>query len=144
VHANPIVKFLGLWLAGAAVFAVSFGLGAGRSAWNFYRLSHDGVLTQGTVIGLEPENHNTVRYTYKVNGQTYARADQGFSGFAVDQTVPVYYLPQQPDVSSVGDPDSLLTNELFPLVLATVTFPLFAIVAYAVRYPRFRNWLLAR
>jgi hypothetical protein len=77
VHANPIVKFLGLWLAGAAVFAVSFGLGAGRSAWNFYRLSHDGVLTQGTVIGLEPENHNTVRYTYKVNGQTYARADQG-------------------------------------------------------------------
>lgn len=153
VLSHPIGRVFGLWFAGAVVAALCIALPiASLNARTFYKLSHRGVATQGTVSRLEPENHRTVYYEYEVGERSYSSADQGGAGagipdferLTVGDAVQVYYLPEQPSVSCLGNPHSLLANELIPLGLMIVIGPLFVIVANAARYPRFRNWLLAR
>lgn len=150
---HPIGRVFGLWFAGVlvATLCIAFSI-VSRSARTFYKLSRHGVVTQGTVTGFEPENHRTVHYKYDVGGRPYSAADQGGSGpgnrdfeyLAVGDAVQVYYLPEDPHVCCLGSPRESLTNELIPLGLAVVVGPLFIVVANAARYPRFRNWLLAR
>jgi len=64
---------------------------------------------------LLPEYHQNVRYTFDVNGRTY----QGLDGVAalgkrpeemtVGEQVIVYYLPDDPSMSCIGDPEYATT-----------------------------------
>jgi hypothetical protein len=151
VRVHPLLKFACLWFAGAIMLALFLvPTIAIPIVPTFYKLSHGGVAIQGKVTLLEPEKHQTVYYSYEVDGMSYAgggRAGYGNPGFSyltVGETVLVYYLPTAPQVSCIGHPNELLKNEVIPLALGIIISPVFLILVNSARYPQFRNWLLSR
>jgi hypothetical protein len=137
-------KFLLLWFLSASLIAV---LASRGNLVGFYRLTHWGVSARGVVTALEPGNHQSVHYSYEVDGSSYSGIGGGgfgnpaFGFLSVGQAVFVYYLPNEPSVSCMGYPDKLLTNEEIPIILAALIFPPFALLAWRYRYPSFRAWL---
>ena len=143
-----LLRVIGLWLVGALVFG---GLGLQVfSVKLFYRLKREGVRTTGIVTRLQAANHQSVYYSFEVSGRSYSsigRAGFGnpeFCCLAVGQNVMVYYLPDEPFTSCLGNPQLLLDNEIMPVLLAGITFPIVAIVGYSSRFPKFRRWLLCQ
>ena len=67
-------------------------------------LSRRGVHTQGRVTALTPENHSTVRYRFEADGTAYEGSWQSPSVVAVGDSIPVTYLPDQPQTSVAGEP----------------------------------------
>ena len=55
----------------------------------------------------------------------------------------VFYLPDAPSVSCIGDPAPMLTNEVISIVLPMLIFPPLALLGWGWRYPTFRQWLKA-
>jgi hypothetical protein len=102
------------------------------------------------VTGLEPGNHQAVRYTYRVADAVYSgtgRAGFGnpeFCCLAVGQNVIVYYLSDSPSESCIGIPDELIKNEISSVAVAGTILPLFAMIVVSYRYPPFKRWLLSR
>jgi hypothetical protein len=62
-------------------------------------------------------------------------------GLSVGQNVIVYYASADPNESCVGIPDELVKNEIAPIVLAGITFPVFALTVWTYRYAPFKRWL---
>jgi len=140
-------RFLLLWLAGASLIAV--GLGS-LNIPRLYPLMRRGVKTCGTVTAFEPNNHNTVRYSFEVDGKSYSGAQGGGRGLDVPgfpancEGHVVFYLPDDPYVSCIGDPDPMFKNEVISILFPMVTFPLFALLMLRWRNPTFRRWLGAQ
>jgi hypothetical protein len=96
-------------------------------------------LTEGKAIW--PVDHGQFKYAFKVADKEYVGI--GMPGFgtpsyeriAIGQTLPVHYLPDDPDVNCVGNPGQLLANELPPALLSATIFP----TAILVRF-----WFLLR
>jgi hypothetical protein len=137
-------RFLLLWLAGALLIAV--GLGQFNMP-RLYPLMRRGVKTCGTITGFEPNNHRTVHYSFQAHEKTYSGAQEG--GEEVDWSANcgghvVYYLPENPYVSCIGDPAPMLKNEVVSIILPMLVFPPFALLGWRWRFPRFRNWLNAQ
>ena len=139
-------RFLLLWLAGASLIAI--GLGS-LNVPRLYPLMRRGVKTCGTVTAFEPNNHRTVHYSFEVDGKAHSGAQEG----GVSQDVPgfssicngnvVFYLPDDPYVSCIGDPAPMFNNEVISILLPMLTFPPFALLGWRWRSPRFRRWLNA-
>jgi len=143
--AQSFLKGFGLWLLGALAIAIPISQ---INLVRFYRLKQNGIRTSGVVTQLQPSNHQSVYYSFEVAGKTYSnigRAGFGnpeFCCLTVGQNLIVYYLPADPWISCSGIPDQLIENEVPPIVLAGLIFPLFAMTVYCWRLPRFRRWLL--
>jgi hypothetical protein len=139
------MKALALWLVGGLVISIVL---ARTNLTKFYRLRHDGVQTQGVVTALVSSDHQAVHYQYEAEGQTHSGSGMAgfgnpeFSKLTIGERVAVYYIPARPSESCLGVPDDLISNELPPVALAGITFPLFVIVVCSYRVPRFRRWLL--
>jgi uncharacterized protein DUF3592 len=137
-------RFLLLWLAGASLIAIVLG---SVNIPRLYSLSRRGITTCGTIAAEEPNNHRTLRYSYQVNGETYSGGQQGYGGdllaFSSGCAIVVVYLPEDPHISCIGDPTSMLNNEAIPVLLSMLIFPTFALLAWMWRYPAFRRWLMA-
>ncbi len=139
-------RFLSLWFAGASL--VAFGIGQFNVPL-LYRLTRRGVTTCGTVTGFEPNNHRTVHYSYQVNDKIYSGAQEGGVGGETSASSNhcggnvVFYLPERPDVSCIGDPAPMLKNEIIPIALAMLFIPPFSLLSARSRYPAFRRWLRA-
>ena len=96
-----------------------------------------------------PNNHRTVHYSFEVDGKAHSGAQEG----GVSQDVPgfssncngnvVFYLPDDPSVSCIGDPAPMFNNEVISIPLPMLTFPPFALLGWRWRSPRFRRWLNA-
>lgn len=141
-----LLKSLSLWLLGALAISIPV---ARINLVSFYLLKHEGVRTNGVVTKLDAGDHQAVYYEYEAAGQTHLGI--GMAGFgnpefcclARGQRVIVYYLASDPSKSCIGVPDLLIKNEVPPIVGAAVAFPIFFIVGYSYRIPRFKRWLLA-
>ena len=144
VRVTALIKILMLWFVGALAIATPL-----------YRLNmphflqlRQGLRSNGVVTGLEPANHQAVRYKFDVSGNEYSgvgRAGYGNSEFcclSVGQNVIVYYDPADPSKSCLGIPEKLIKNEIPPILLAGIVFPVFALAGWSYRYPPFRRWLL--
>jgi hypothetical protein len=137
-------RFLLLWFAGALLIAL--GIGSFNVPF-LYRLVRRGVPACGTITGYEPENHNSVHYSYEVNGKTYTGIQQGGVGTRVTDFSPtcrddvVYYLPEDPQQSCIGYPEPMLRNEIDTIAIGMLIFPTFILLVWRWRYPAFRQWL---
>lgn len=143
--ARIFLKGFGLWFVGALAIAIPLSQ---INLARFFRLAKDGVRTEGVVTALQPGNHQAVIYRFENASKTYSnigRAGFGnpeFCCLTVGQKLIVYYLPDDPTTSCAGIPKELIENEVPPIVLAGIFFPLFAMTIYSLRLPRFRRWLL--
>jgi hypothetical protein len=138
-------RFLLLWLVGASLIA--FVLGSVNIP-RLFPLTRRGVETCGTITAFEPNNHRTVHYSFQVNGKTYSGAQEGGVGEKVllhtdCMGYVVFYLPDDPYVSCIGDPVPMLNNEVISILLPMLIFPPSALLGWRWRYPKFRRWLKA-
>jgi hypothetical protein len=122
-----------IWLVLACVSAmVPFFL---LDTFKYYRLSTVGILTQGRVIAKEPDNHQFIRYSYRDSNQTYTGigsagyGNPSFKDINVGQLVRVFYDPEDPRKSCLGDPTPRVQQTLFGIGFVAVLFPSFSIIA---------------
>jgi hypothetical protein len=83
-------------------------------------------------------------WTIPLTGYFYTRkGDQGKASAcsASSDGLLVYYLPDSPEISCLGDPKSLLENEETSIGLAMAILPSFALLGSRWRFPVFRRWL---
>ena len=125
--------------------AVAIAVGIGSLNWASYRrLAARGVSAQAKVVELLPNNHNTVRYEYRVAGRTFQGRMQSWQPnppreqLRIGQQLVIYYNPDQPGESVLGDPTPILKNESISIGLAAVVFPSMTLVAWAWRESRNR------
>ena len=108
------MKYVITWLTLAVVTAV----GIGSLNWPAYRrMVARGVSGKATVVELLPKNHNAVRYEYRVADHSFEGQMQSwqpnprFAQLSVGQPLVIYYDPQHPAESVLGDPKPMLQNE---------------------------------
>jgi hypothetical protein len=133
------MKYAITWLLLAVVVAV----GIGSLNWPTYRrMAAQGVSGTATVVELLPKIHNTVRYQYEVGGQRFEGQMQSWQPnppleqLVVGQTVVIYYDPQRPEESVLGDPKPMLRNETISVLLAAFVMPTLIVGGWAWRVSR--------
>jgi len=136
-------RFLLLWSVGACVTAI--GLGSFNIP-SLYPLARRGVQTVGTVTGFEPNNHRTVHYAFEANGKTFLGGQEG--GVDGDATTTfakhaVFYLPENPYTSCIGDPKPMFWNEVITIALGMFIFVPLVLLGVRMQSPGFRRWLTA-
>lgn len=110
----------------AAAFMGAFLL---NSDWPKYRrLMDHGAGTDGRVTDKGLGGGREVHYAFMVGGRPYSgsgRAGYGnpeYEQLSVDDEVVVFYLPQNPDVSCLGDPKEHLRDQNRVISLALLAF----------------------
>jgi hypothetical protein len=118
-------------------------IGIGSLNWpGFYRMVARGIPAKGTVIELLPNMHNSVRYRYAVNDQIFEGQMQSWSPnpplqqLTVGQSLVIYYDPEHPNESVLGDPKPMLKNETISVAAAAFVLPTFAVAVWARRASR--------
>jgi Protein of unknown function (DUF3592) len=134
-----MMKYVLTWLVLAAVFVIVIG---GANWPGLHRMTVRGVSGQATVIELHPEFHNTVRYEYHVAGQTFQGQMQSWKPnpdlqqLSVGQPLVIYYDPEYPEKSVLGNPKPMLENETISVMLAATISPTFIVLAWSWRSSR--------
>jgi Protein of unknown function (DUF3592) len=121
-----VLTYAALWVA----LAIAIGSLIGSINIGRYReIAKQGVKTNGTVLTVEPHNHQTVRYSYQVSEITHSGSGTvGVGNPDVDTLAPgdsivVYYAANAPATSVLGDPRPRYENELVSVALAALLFP---------------------
>ena len=118
---------------------------AATSGWRkFDVLSSQGLKAVGTITAKEPQNHQSLRYEYVVNGQTHQGLESlgsksvgsAFSAINVGDKVQVIYLPTQADTSCLCDPAKLLVSETVFILLPAILAPAFLFFVNNIRRKR--------
>src|SRR5919199_4250187 len=79
-------------------------------------LAQHGTAVNATVLAIEPENHNTLLYSYEVGGKTYwgrgqiEDANVSSRILHVGDRLQILYDPQNPERSVLGDPARQLAS----------------------------------
>lgn len=133
------MKYALTWL----VLAIVAAIGIGSLNWRSYRrMAARGVSTQATVIELLPQTHDTLRYEYHLAGRAFQGQMQSWppnpplGQLRIGQSLVIYYDPEHPEESVLGDPKPMLKNETISVALAAILFPTFLVVGWAWRTSR--------
>jgi hypothetical protein len=95
------------------------------------------MLAEGTAVARKP--HDGIEYSFSVSNRTYAgvgRADvvePTFGKTSMGDKLPVYYLPQAPEINCLGSPKELFSKDLLPNILIALLFPTAIVGAIAIR-----------
>ncbi len=114
-----------LALACGLILAVVLG---GRDWPRYRRLQERGVGTDGWVTGKDLLGRRKVSYSFEAGGRLYSGAgipghgNPGFAELSVGDRVIVFYLPKDPEISSLGDPKELLRDQNRAMALALLAF----------------------
>ncbi|HEU4432918.1 MAG TPA: DUF3592 domain-containing protein [Pyrinomonadaceae bacterium] len=110
----------------------AFGLlGVKLLNWSkYHHLAESAVRTVGHVTAKEPENHRAIRYSFKLHDLSFhgiGRAggeNPAFDELQVGSEVVIYYDPQNPESSFLGDPREqaadMTTGVLFITLLGSI------------------------
>ena len=127
------------WLA----LAVAVALGVGSLNWPaFRRMTRVGVIASGRVVKLLPKIHETVRYEYRVGGEVIEGQmqswlpNQPLEKLRVGDPLVIYYDPQHPAESVLGDPKPMLQNETVSVAAASILMPTFMVGGWLWRARR--------
>jgi hypothetical protein len=120
------MKHVLIWLA----LAVAFAVGGSSLDWIGYRgvVTH-GVRVRATVTAVLPKDHASARYQYQADGRTFRGQmcpwppNPPLEQLRVGQTVVVYYDPEFPGNSVLGDPRLIWRNEVETFAVGALLFP---------------------
>ena len=125
------------------VLAAGIAIGIGSVNWSFLnRIADRGVRSGANVIGFFPKTHNSLRYEYNVAGRSFQGQSQPSTPnppavqLAIGSAVVIYYDPEKPEDSVLGDPKPILLNETISILLAATIVPTFLVVVWAGRTSR--------
>jgi len=128
------MKYAIIWLG----LAVGIGCLVGSlNLPTFHRLAEKGVSEKATIVELLPKFHNTVRYEYQVAGETYqgrmgsSRPNPPSEQLGIGQSVVIYYDPEHPQVSVLGDPKGMFYEETFAVMFAALMGSTFIVLRLA-------------
>jgi|SRR5687767_1294913 len=78
---------------------------------DFRRLKQDGIRTTGRIAEISADDDQTVRYEFEAGAKLHATSG-GVASIGkkamemnIGDVIPVYYLPDNPDISCVGSPE---------------------------------------
>lgn len=100
----------------------------------WHNLAEHGVEVEGRVVAKEPQNHRFIRYSYAVGGDTYSgagsagRGNPEFEQLSVGDQVKVFYDPDNPKESILGDPQEQATSITRGVLFLAIVGPLFALI----------------
>lgn len=127
---------------GTLVFiGVAVGIGS-LNVPEYWKLDRAGELAAARITSVEPENHNSLRYTYTVGGALYEGIgsidNAGRAPIRPGGPVTIHYRPAEPAASCLGNPHALLINEVVSTgvpatFLAAATLFLFRSFGFAIR-----------
>jgi hypothetical protein len=125
-------------IALAAALLLTAGLLYRQRDWpRHWRLYKHGVAASGWVTGKSDGPDKLVHYAFATPLKTFTgsgEADYGnpsYDALSPDDQVVVYYLPENPDVSCLGDPKARLREQHAAMVW--ILLPGLAAAAYALR-----------
>lgn len=103
-----------------------------KDCFFFYNLEKNGVETNATVISLEPQNHQSINYSYQVQSALYFGV--GHEGFGTPEfnfirpgmELRAFYLRSNPAKSCLGIPHEHINNLLPIFFVLIVVFTIFA------------------
>ncbi len=132
-----IYIYVAIWLT---LVSVSFFVGIFLTdGLEHYRLKTKGIEVQGRVMAKEPQNHQSIRYSYTVERQNYnqigmaGRGNASFEGIKVGDPFIVYYDPDNPSSSVSGYPNYYIQNSIAGTAFMMIVFPLFAVIGLYVK-----------
>lgn len=127
----------GLLIAAAILIAMIAGA-VFLEVPKYYRLSRSGRETIGKVVSKEREKHNTINLQYSVEGRTFESGGfaeavgRSFDTLSVGDQVVIYYDPDDPGKSTLGDPVGYLKTSLRGTLFISF-IPLLAYISYKVK-----------
>ena len=130
------MKYVLTWLSLACIVAVVAGY---LELPPYRRMDARGVPGTATVVELTPRFHNTLRYEYHVAERTFQGQMQSWipnpplERLRVGQSVVVYYDPENPSDSVLGDPKPMLENETISVAAVAIGFPSFIVLVWAMK-----------
>lgn len=87
---------------------------------NWYHMAKTGVMTQGIVSAVYPEQHRSCTLRYAVNGTSYETVASGCSDASIGASRQLRYLPADPSFATTRSPEAELTGEIFGAFLMSV------------------------
>jgi hypothetical protein len=134
------MRYVAIWI----VLMLAFLIGLGNVNWiGLHRLTIRGVSGDGVVTELTPENHDRVYYTYQVAGNTFDGRGQSWppnrSSLSVGDSVVIWYDPEQPKISVLGNPRPMLRNETISILLVTLFCPALIVITLKWRLPKLKS-----
>jgi hypothetical protein len=127
-RAHVAVLFLLVWLCCAAVAAGAIYLAESSDRSLATALRSNGVVTLARVTGTQPQNHNSVEYTYVVAGKRYEEGCFGdgpegdASHLAVGQSIHIVYDAANPTRSCYCDVSALSRGASVASAVATAAY----------------------
>ena len=118
--------FVVIWIICASVASY---LLAQKNWTSYYRIANNGVSEKATVFQLLPQNHNLVRYSYKFGDKTFegmrgsSPPNPPFNQLKQGEEVTVYFDPQHPEISLLGEPKAIFKDETIAVATGGVVFP---------------------
>lgn len=133
--AQVIAIHLLVWVAlTGAVAAFAFFSIFNHDMLPLRQFAAKGVQTQGRVVAKGGKAATLVHYTFSVNGKTYKNAGQSGLGMPaleelkVNDKVPVFYIPSNPQNSMLGNPKSALESERVFIIIMPFFFSAFLMI----------------
>lgn len=132
-----LLVLIGIWLGITCIFALfaTSKLDPGK-----YRgLASKGVAVQGRVTGKEPENHQFLVYSYTVGQAVYSgkgnagRGNPSFEQLKVGDPVKVYYDPDSPQISFLGDPIEQSASVSKAVIFMTILGPIILVMGLVLK-----------
>jgi hypothetical protein len=127
MDARKVFLMFLIWLAFAVSIACLVIICSDWPKW--HGLAARAVETEGRVTAKEPQNHMSIRYSYKVEQQNYTGLGQGgganpeFEQLSVGDRIKVFYDSANPEISMPGDPQAQSSSIIRAVVFGVIVGP---------------------
>jgi hypothetical protein len=129
------MKHWWIYLITYLVLVVAIALGIGSlNVPRYAALRARAVQADGVIVRPTCDDHGTLEYRFRASGHeilSHGSAERNNCESArTGDRVSVWYLPDQPEVSTLGRPQDVLGNELVSVGLAVMIVPAFLLLGF--------------
>jgi hypothetical protein len=140
---KTFIVFALLWLVLAIIGAEIGNLLLNSADLNEF--TEKGIPIYGKVTAKEPENHQTVRYIYEVNGKQFdgagsaGRGNPPFNEIQIGQKLVVFYNPESPEKAILGYPQMYAGSNRGGIIFCAIILPIFITIPVIAVYLLYRK-----
>jgi hypothetical protein len=105
----------------------------------YIALEREGRIGVAAVLSTDCGNHTRITYGFTINGERIVSSSVSPSkceNIHVNDHLRVWYVPNNPRINALSDPDINLRMELFMTMAATILLPLILLLGILIKMPR--------